>query len=133
MATKSPNRGTIFNRSISSHNASTNGIVATSAASMAAASAAAAASKPPPPIRRSSSISSQDAQDMMASRMSSFRGGGGAGGHNEDDEATPHGSLENVSIVSPTQDRLSLEAMVAKASNVASNLVNFDKQVRKHY
>ena len=66
----------------------------------------------------------------MASRMSSFRGGG-AGGHNEDDEATPHGSLENVSTVSPTQDRLSLEAMVAKASNVASNLVNFDKQVRK--
>ena len=30
--------------------------------------------------------------------------------------------------MSPTQDRLSLEAMVAKASNVASNLVNFDKQ-----
>ena len=43
-------------------------------------------------------------------------------------QATPHGSLENVSIVSPTQDRLSLEAMVAKASNVASNLINFEKQ-----
>ena len=43
-------------------------------------------------------------------------------------QATPHGSLENVSVVSPTQDRLSLEAMVAKASNVASNLISFEKQ-----
>ena len=33
--------------------------------------------------------------------------------------------MENVNVLSPNQDRLSLEAMVAKASNVASNLTNF--------
>jgi hypothetical protein len=55
--------------------------------------------------------------------VSSFRSG-----NPDDDEVTPHGSIENVSIVSPTngEDRLSLEAMVAKASSVASNLVKFD-------
>lgn len=43
---------------------------------------------------------------------------------NDDEDVTPHGSMENVN--SPTQDRLSLEAMVAKASNVASNLITLN-------
>lgn len=72
---------------------------------------------PCPPIRRSSSISSQD--DCRPTFKPPL---------NDEDEATPHGSIENVSIVSPTgEDRLSLEAMVAKASCVASTLINFDK------
>ena len=71
---------------------------------------------PPPPIRRSSSICSQD-----SNRTSTFRN------TNEDEDITPHGSMENVNVLSPNQDRLSLEAMVAKASSVASNLTsNFD-------
>ena len=72
---------------------------------------------PPPPIRRSSSICSSSSQD----RTSTFRT------TNEDEDLTPHGSMENVNVLSPNQDRLSLEAMVAKASNVASNLTNFEK------
>ena len=71
---------------------------------------------PPPPIRRSSSICSTSSQD----RTSTFRTS-----TNEDEDLTPHGSMENVNVLSPNQDRLSLEAMVAKASNVASNLTNF--------
>lgn len=74
---------------------------------------------PPPPIRRSSSISSQD----DCSRPHSFKPP-----LTEEDDITPHGSVENVSIASPPpgEDRLSLEAMVAKASCVASNLANFE-------
>jgi hypothetical protein len=72
-----------------------------------------------------------------------------ASASNDDEELTPHGSVENVSISPPpppapscqqtttgigcsglpgssSQDRLSLEAMVAKASNVASNLIQLD-------
>lgn len=49
---------------------------------------------------------------------------------NEDEDVTPHGSMENVNVSSTTtpttQDRLSLEAMVAKASNVASNLIHLE-------
>jgi len=98
---------------------------------------------PPPPIRRSSSITSQDS----TCRTSTFRTTASAS--NDDEDVTPHGSVENVSISPPpppapscqqtttgvgcsglpgssSQDRLSLEAMVAKASSVASNLIQLD-------
>lgn len=79
---------------------------------------------PPPPIRRSSSITSQDS-------LSTFRTSTHNMMSNEDEDVTPHGSMENVNVSSSTttptsQDRLSLEAMVAKASNVASNLIHLE-------
>ena len=91
--------------------------VASTPTTMAAAHNSTVCKPPPPPIRRSSSICSSSSQD----RTSTFRT------TNEDEDLTPHGSMENVNVLSPNQDRLSLEAMVAKASNVASNLTNFEK------
>ncbi len=109
--TGSPGR-TAFLRSMS-HN---NGV--------SAASAASNKPPPPPPVRRSSSISAQDVQEAILTRTSSFR----SNNANDTEDATPHGSVENVNIISPTngEDRLSLEAMVAKASDVASNLMRMD-------
>lgn len=61
--------------------------------------------------------------------MSNTLPSGPSGLSHEDEDVTPHGSVENVSIASPpaeSSDRMSLEAMVAKASNVASNLIQLE-------
>ncbi|TRY61256.1 hypothetical protein TCAL_14914 [Tigriopus californicus] len=77
-------------------------------------------SKPVPPIRRTPSITSPthgpsndklNNNHMGAPRSSSFQ-------LVEDDDATPHGSVENISH----QDLGGLEEMAVRASNVAENL-----------
>ncbi len=92
-----------------------------SISSTPAATAAGTKPPPPPPIRRSSSITSQDSLSTFRTTSSLAMTG------NYDEDVTPHGSMENVSISPSQETRLSLEAMVAKASNVASNLIHLEQ------